>query len=184
MNRRWVTDVPTARVLAHPVRWRLLGLLRSDGPATAAQLATRIGQSAANCSWHLRLLSRYGFVAPAPTASRRDRPWRAEEITLLVTDDTQRLPIDEREAVLTVFHEHEIGLFRSWWREARSREPRNWRDAAFSQLSVVWVTPEELHQLGTAVGDTVVAFTGDRSRPADRPRGARQVRVFAWGIPS
>jgi hypothetical protein len=182
-SRRWVADVPAARVLAHPLRWRLLGLLRTEGPTTAARLATLVGQSAANCSWHLRLLHRYGFVSPEPTQSRRDRPWRAEEVTLLLSDPHGRLPSDEREALLTVFHEHEIAQFRSWWRTARRRQPRRWQEAAFSQLSLVWVSAEELERLGTAIGDTVVHFGGDRSRPVDRPRGARQVRVFAWAVP-
>jgi hypothetical protein len=183
VNRRWVGDVSTARVLAHPTRWQLLGLLRSEGPATAAQLAARIGQSAANCSWHLRLLHRYGFVSPATTASRRDRPWRVEDVTLVLADPAGRLPPDEREALLTIFHEYEIEQFRSWWRTARRRQPRSWRESAFSQLSVVWLTPQELDELGTAIGDTVVGFTGDRSRLAARPRGSRQVRVFAWAVP-
>jgi Helix-turn-helix domain len=183
IRRRWVEDVPTARALAHPLRWRLLGILRTAGPATAAQLAARVGQSAANCSWHLRLLHRYGFVAPQVTTSRRDRPWRAEEVALVFAGAEGGLPADEREALLTVFHEHEIAVFRSWWRTAREREPQPWREAAFSQLSVVWITADELDRLGTAIGDTIVAFTGDRSRPAARPRGARQARVFAWAVP-
>jgi hypothetical protein len=184
LTRRWVADVPTARVLAHPLRWRLLGLLRQDGPATAAALAARVGQSAANCSWHLRLLARHGFVAPAPTSSRRDRPWRAEDITLLLADAASGLPSHEREAVLTVFHEHEIALMRAWWRDGRRREPRRWREAAFSQLSLVWVTADELERLGGAIGDAVVNATPDRSLPASRPRDARQVRVFSWAVPA
>ena len=183
VNRRWVADAPAARVLAHPLRWQMLGLLRTEGPATAARLAALVGQSAANCSWHLRLLHRYGFVSRAQTSSNRDRPWQAEEVTLLLGDPAGRLPSDEREALLTVFHEYEIAQFRSWWRTSRQRQPRRWQEAAFSQLSLVWVTAEELEQLGTAIGDTVVRFTSDRSRPAARPRGARRVRVFAWSVP-
>src|SRR5262249_47487382 len=160
LNRRWVGDVSTARVLSHPVRWRLLGLLRSEGPATAAQLAERIGQSAANCSWHLRLLHQHGFVSPAPTASRRDRPWRVEDLTLVLADPAGRLPSDEQVAMLSVFHEYEIEQFRSWWHTKRARQPHQWQEAAFSQLSLVWLTAAELDRLGTAIGDTVAGFTG------------------------
>ena len=45
-NRRNITSIapdPTAlKALAHPLRLRMLGLLRIDGPATASGLAERL----------------------------------------------------------------------------------------------------------------------------------------------
>jgi predicted transcriptional regulator len=39
-----ITPDPTAlKALSHPVRLQMLGLLRSDGPATATSLAQRLG---------------------------------------------------------------------------------------------------------------------------------------------
>ncbi|MEU8297561.1 winged helix-turn-helix domain-containing protein [Micromonospora sp. NPDC048909] len=70
---------PTAlRGLAHPLRVRLLDLLREHGPATATGLATRLGQSTGATSYHLRQLARYGFVVDEPgRAVGRERWWRA-----------------------------------------------------------------------------------------------------------
>jgi DNA-binding IclR family transcriptional regulator len=45
-------------------------------PATATQLAERVGESPANCSWHLRQLARYGFVEEAGGGTGREGPWR------------------------------------------------------------------------------------------------------------
>jgi DNA-binding transcriptional ArsR family regulator len=71
-------DVEALRAFAHPLRLRLLGLLRTDGPATASELARRVGESSGATSYHLRQLARFGFVEDDPDqpAGRRRR-WRA-----------------------------------------------------------------------------------------------------------
>src|SRR5262245_3172933 len=183
-TRRTVGDLATARALAHPLRWRLLGLLRAEGPATATQLAARVGQSAANCSWHLRVLAAHDLIHRTASASRRETPWRARDLTLLLPEDTTAMPAEDRDALFTIFHEHEIDLFRSWWRRRRPTEPKAWRDAVFSQLSLAWVTPDEMGRLSTAIGDAVVAQTDRRRSSRRHPRDARQVRIFAWGVPA
>ncbi|MDQ1614378.1 MAG: hypothetical protein QOJ60_317 [Actinomycetota bacterium] len=71
-------DARSLRALAHPLRLRMLGLLRHDGPATASQLAARTGQSSGATSYHLRQLAEFGFVVEATErGNARDRWWRA-----------------------------------------------------------------------------------------------------------
>jgi DNA-binding transcriptional ArsR family regulator len=79
MERRILTLTGrTLRCLAHPLRLRLLGMLRTDGPATATGLAKRTGENSANVSWHLRQLAEAGFVEEdAERGNRRDRWWRS-----------------------------------------------------------------------------------------------------------
>src|SRR4051812_47516978 len=73
-----IDDVETLRAFAHPLRMRLLGLLRLDGPATASELARRVDESSGSTSYHLRQLARYGFVVEdAEQPSRRERRWAA-----------------------------------------------------------------------------------------------------------
>ncbi|GAA1654193.1 winged helix-turn-helix domain-containing protein [Actinoplanes couchii] len=76
--REVVLDARTLRGVAHPLRLRLLGSLRHEGPQTATQLAARFGESSASTSYHLRTLAQHGFVADAPELGRgRERFWRA-----------------------------------------------------------------------------------------------------------
>lgn len=63
-------DAHSLRGLAHPLRIRLLGDLRLHGPATASQLAERLGESSGATSYHLRQLAAYGFVEDAPSTAR------------------------------------------------------------------------------------------------------------------
>lgn len=82
-------DAKSLRGLAHPLRIRLLGLLRTDGPATASGLATRVGESSGTTSWHLRQLGEHGFITEdAGHGSRRERWWKAvDEATSLEASD-------------------------------------------------------------------------------------------------
>lgn len=72
-------DPRRLRALAHPLRVRLLGLLRKDGPATATLLAKRLDESSGATSYHLRQLAAYGFIEDDPERSSvgRERWWRA-----------------------------------------------------------------------------------------------------------
>jgi DNA-binding transcriptional ArsR family regulator len=73
-----VQDPRALRALAHPLRGRLLGVLRLDGPATATQLGYRLGESSGSTSYHLRQLAAYGFVEDMPgEGTGRERWWRA-----------------------------------------------------------------------------------------------------------
>jgi DNA-binding transcriptional ArsR family regulator len=66
------------RGLAHPMRMRLLRILREDGPSTASRLGERIGQSSGVTSYHLRQLAEQGFIVEdAERGNGRDRWWRA-----------------------------------------------------------------------------------------------------------
>jgi DNA-binding transcriptional ArsR family regulator len=76
-----LTETETLRAMAHPLRMRILGSLRADGPATSTILARRLGTDSGQTSHHLRLLGRYGFVVDAPELGRgprgRERWWKA-----------------------------------------------------------------------------------------------------------
>ncbi|WP_242653142.1 winged helix-turn-helix domain-containing protein, partial [Intrasporangium flavum] len=57
----WLTP-ESLRVLAHPLRSRLLGALRRGGPATATDLAAALGTNSGATSYHLRKLESVGLV--------------------------------------------------------------------------------------------------------------------------
>jgi predicted ArsR family transcriptional regulator len=66
------------KALTHPVRVRMLMLLRLEGPATATTLAARLGLNTGATSYHLRQLAQHGFVVDdAERGNGRDRWWKA-----------------------------------------------------------------------------------------------------------
>ncbi|WP_217545430.1 transcriptional regulator [Streptomyces sp. GbtcB6] len=73
-------DARSLRGLAHPLRMQLLDALRQHGPATASQLAERLGESSGATSYHLRQLAEHGFVEDAPERGKgRERWWQAAD---------------------------------------------------------------------------------------------------------
>src|SRR3954471_13650256 len=107
-----IVPSPTAlKALTHPVRVRMLGLLRVDGPATATTLAARLGLNTGATSYHLRQLEKHGFVVEdAERGNGRARWWRAAPTT--TRTDLAALPPEEHDthdaylqAVAMVYHE-------------------------------------------------------------------------------
>lgn len=124
-----VTDVRALRALAHPLRNRLLGLLRLDGPSTATLLGKRVGESSGSTSYHLRQLAAYGFVEELPDhgtgrerwwqARHRMTSWKAEQVVdqeggSEVQDEITRLQIAGHGRVLDAWLAQREGLDPAW----------------------------------------------------------------------
>ena len=73
-----VTDSAVLAAMAHPLRRRLMDVLKVNGPATASMLATATDQAVGNVSHHLGVLASSGLIEEAPELARdrRERWWR------------------------------------------------------------------------------------------------------------
>ena len=79
------------RALAHPLRLRILGELRSSGPLTVGRLSDLFDEAPGSISYHLGVLVEFGYVEEVPelAADRRERWWRAaHEITQIAPGAT------------------------------------------------------------------------------------------------
>jgi DNA-binding transcriptional ArsR family regulator len=73
-----VREVEALRVLAHPMRQRILRYLMRVGPATSTTLAAALGENSGIMSYHLRQLAEFGFVQEvAERGQGRERWWQA-----------------------------------------------------------------------------------------------------------
>ena len=75
-RRLEVTDGAVLAALAHPLRVALLYQLNALGSRTASQCAQALGETPANCSYHLRQLAKVGLVEREEATDGRERPWR------------------------------------------------------------------------------------------------------------
>ena len=57
-----------------------------SGALTATQLADRLDETPANCSWHLRKLAEHAFVEEAGGGIGRQRPWQVRSVGLAWDD--------------------------------------------------------------------------------------------------
>jgi DNA-binding transcriptional ArsR family regulator len=133
-----ITPSPTAlKALTHPVRLRMLSLLRSEGPATATTLATRLGLNTGATSYHLRQLAQHGFVVDdAERGNARDRWWKAAHQATRSGPETDEAAAETMDAFLqAVAVVHTEQLQRAV--EERGLLPSEWRDAStFSDWSI------------------------------------------------
>lgn len=182
---RKIRDPIILRAIAHRVRVQLYDELLNNGPATAADLAKRIGETQANCSWHLRQLHHYGLIEEVHGVKGRQRPWQVvrEAVSLDLSADEDPEQNVAVEAVTDVLLEQDLELFRQW-RHTRLRQTSIWRNAATWNLLRTWMTADELTTFTRELDDLVARHIDPaRIDPANRPPDTRPVRFIAWAVP-
>lgn len=182
-----MTPGPAAlRALSHPVRLRILGLLRSDGPSTATALAQRLGLNSGATSYHLRQLAQHGFVEDdLERGNARERWWRAAHQSTRVPSDPGEQPgADTRTARETsdaflqaVAVVHTEQLQRAV--EERSLLPDPWRAAStLSDWSLV-LTAARARELVRTLEELVTSWEED----PEETDGAEQFTVALHAFP-
>jgi DNA-binding transcriptional ArsR family regulator len=177
-------DPRAMRALAHPVRLALMDALTLDGKLTATQASQIVGESPANCSFHLRQLAKYGFVEEAGRGTGRQRPWRLKtmSITVNIEDASETAAAVAGRELLAMFHEQAIARLRHWM-ATQSLFPKRWRKAHQAKRAIWWVTPEELEQLGEEMLALMLRYSDRLEDPSSRPEGALPVEFLAFAYP-
>lgn len=178
-----VTDVRALRALAHPLRTRLLGLLRVDGPSTASRLAQRVGESSGSTSYHLRQLAAYGFVSDVPgDGGGRERWWQANHLlTSWEPDELVGQPGGrEANAQMQRLQVDVMGRELRAWLEGGSQHDPQWSGVAGMSDDVLRLTPVETRQLLTELYDVLGRWAEGHREP--RP-GTAAVNVFLAAFP-
>ena len=146
------------RALAHPLRLQLLEILGVEGPATASQLARRLGESSGATSYHLRALHRVGMVEEAEQRNARERWWQRTEERLVVPNSvppeataTERSELQaahaQIESILVDRDEQALGR----WTEIRYDLPLEWQDSQWIGNFRMWATAAEVREFVTSV---------------------------------
>jgi predicted ArsR family transcriptional regulator len=180
---RRLRDPRELRALAHPVRIGLMELLGLDGPMTATELAERLGETPANCSWHLRKLAEHGFVEEAEGGRGRQRPWQAASIGhSWGEDDASPEELAAGGMLQDVVMDRALARLHDS-RRLRAAAGAEWRESATASQSATWLTPEELDEINQEVRAVIMRHVDRLTDPAKRPEGSRLCELVAWGVP-
>jgi DNA-binding transcriptional ArsR family regulator len=183
LPRREIRDAQTARAMAHPVRLRLLEELAFRGPMTATQVAERVGESPANCSWHLRQLAKYGFVEEAGGGVGRERPWQVVvQSNSFGVEGVDAETLAASQVTTALWFDREVQALFAW--QAREASEGEWAHAAYLNQSLGWLTMDELREVDQQMQQIMIRYVHRINDPASRPSGARPVRMVSWGIPA
>ena len=179
------TDARAMRALAHPLRIALLEALVHAGTLTATQASELLGESPANCAFHLRTLGKYGYVVEAGGGKGRERPWRRAHTALHITTEQE----DPGAAVAA----EELGQF---WADrimerarsalARRRSwPTEWQHSGLPTESqfILYITPDEAREFGAEVGRLYRRFEDRLDHPERRPEGAMPIETLLFSYP-
>jgi DNA-binding transcriptional ArsR family regulator len=185
MDTRKVTDARAMRALAHPLRLALLEALAHAGTLTATQASELLGESPANCAFHLRTLAKYGYVVEAGGGRGRERPWRRAHTVLHITS--------EQEDPTAALAAEELGNF---WLDRilerarsallrRSSWPAEWRQSDLLGQSevIVYMTADEARELGAEVERLYQRFDDRVDHPERRPDGAMPIEMVLFNYP-
>jgi len=177
-----VTEPQALRALAHPLRGKLLALLRLEGPSTASLLGRRIEQSSGSTSYHLRELARYGFVEEVERGTGRERWWQAAHRSS--GWDTQDFTGEDAEVADELQHrlvELRGRLLRAWLAQRRDPAP-GWAGAATFNDLPMHLTREQTERLTAELVDVLVRWRDEEQLPAGTP-GTQVVQVLADVFP-
>ncbi|MEH1126601.1 ArsR/SmtB family transcription factor [Micromonospora sp. CPCC 206061] len=183
---RQVTDSRVLAALSHPLRRRLMDVLKVYGPQTVSQLAERTDQAVANVSHHLKVLGACDLIEEAPELARdrRERWWRRVSAGLRWTTadfDGDPATAAVASAAESLNLDHHVGLVRAWFATDEAERAR-WQSSAFSADKWLHLTPAELAALERDVL-AVFARWADRDLPDDGEQ-REPVFVFAYAVPA
>ncbi|MEO3743284.1 metalloregulator ArsR/SmtB family transcription factor [Plantactinospora sp. B5E13] len=183
---RQITDSRVLAAMAHPLRRRLMDVLKVDGPSTVSMLAERTDQAVANVSHHLRVLANSDLVREAPELARdrRERWWKLASPGLRWTSaDFVGDPASEAvlQAALSLNLDSQDRIVREWY-AASDEERAAWDQAPFSADRWLRLTPAELHQLEREVVALMNRWS-ERELPDDGER-REPVFFFAHAVPA
>ncbi|MFI1353399.1 ArsR/SmtB family transcription factor [Streptomyces sp. NPDC020898] len=180
-----VLNARSLRGLAHPLRMQLLTALRRSGPATASQLAAKLGESSGATSYHLRQLAAHGFVEDAPGHGKgRERWWKSSHEGVEFNDALLKDPDPAVRGAADLFI-HEVANAHTRELSTWLGNPTDWSDDwnRSSDLSdmTLRLTPERALELIHRMHELVDSYRAQA--PADGTPDTETVRVHTHVFP-
>jgi hypothetical protein len=178
-----LTDAKAMRAMAHPLRMAILELFAVRETLTATQVSDVLGESPANCAFHLRTLAKYGFVREAGGGRGRERPWTLASRSMTLTTSQP-----DPQAALAAGELGRLWLDR-WIDRARrvyatpNRVP-GWDDASGWSSSHIFLTSDETTRLRGEMRRLLKRYEDRLTDPALRPEGALPVEWTIFASPT
>lgn len=178
-NAERIADPARMRALAHPLRLRIIDELTVHDELTATRCAVVTGESVAACSFHLRMLAKYGYVEPAPRRGR-EKPWRLVGPPLQMQPDAATPgSMAAASAVAAQVVNHEAARLHTYFHRVATGSPPPWMSGSTMLVNVSWMTEAEMAEVANTLNDLAARFEARADDPAQRPPGSRPVRLFA-----
>jgi hypothetical protein len=140
-----------------------------------------LGESPANCAFHLRTLAKYGYIKEAGGGRGRERPWTGAHETVSLSSDQRPQAAVAAKTLTNLFHELILDRIRRAF--AADSWPAGWEHASHSSTGVFYLTPEETGQVARELREVTKRYQNRRTDPSLRPAGALPVEFTYFGYP-
>ncbi|HET8601786.1 MAG TPA: winged helix-turn-helix domain-containing protein [Segeticoccus sp.] len=180
-QRDVVVDGGVLRALAHPLRSKLLALLRQYGPSTATALAERLGVNSGATSYHLRQLAEAGLVVEdAERGNARERWWKAAHRSTYFDEKLFESEPELASAFLgSVAQGHAQNMALAI--EQMPTMSEDWRAAVDLSDFAFHLTAAQLKEMLEQIREVLDRYRTDEDDP--QPEGARRVVVQLQAFP-
>lgn len=181
------SDRTALRVLAHPLRSRLLAQLRVHGSATATELAAALDTNTGATSYHLRQLAAVGLIEDSGEGIGRRRMWRAAtavgspEASVGIPDAGHN-PDPDDQAVTDWLARDYLEHFTDragQWLDVRADWTTPWQPVLGLEDHLVLVTAEQM----TALREELIEVLERYRRLGQGNPQAKRVSVYTCALP-
>lgn len=188
MNQKAATtahlDAHAITVLAHPIRSRILALLRQNGASTATTLARLLDTNTGATSYHLRKLAEVGLVEETtqpesgePGRGGRQRWWKpTTDRHAFFASSVAGDP--DAEAAHNWLERHYFQILTDQfgeWLDTSGDWPLDWQDASGLSDFMLTLTPDRARAMSADLAEVLERY---RTMPADESSdGGADVRV-------
>lgn len=174
-------STPPWRLLAHPLRSRIVAHLRLYGGATATELARALGTHTGATSYHVRVLAQAGLVEDTGLGNSKTRVWALVDPD--EEDDGGAPPrVPEDDAIggwLAHDYVDHVAQKAHTWVDQQGRWEPVWQDECGLQDALVLVSEEQLTALRAELDEVLARY---RRVGAGTP-GARRVAAYSALLP-
>ena len=176
-----VLDARAVKVLAHPLRSRVLSRLRTAGPATATELAAALSTNTGATSYHLRKLESVGLVTDTGEGEGKRRLWRAATDFHSWTNSAFRDDEDASTALNWLQRDYvrQFAERAEHWLDSAPDWPTEWVDVLGLNDTFVTVTPEQMAELQQRLD----ALLAEYRMAGEGDVRARRISVYTYARP-
>ncbi|MDQ4212588.1 helix-turn-helix domain-containing protein [Microbacterium capsulatum] len=174
-------DERAVRVLAHPLRSRILSELRLHGPATATELAAALSTNTGATSYHLRALEDVGLVTDTEEGAGKRRIWRASTDHHSWTNSGFADDEDAQTALgwLRRDYVRQFAARAERWLDVEATWPAAWVDRLGLSDALLTVTPGQLADFQAELDALLVRYR----RAGEGDPTARRVHLAMQSTP-
>lgn len=179
-----ISSNETLKVLANPIRMRILGILRVNGPQTVGSISSHLGEAPGAISYHLSKLAKVGLAEKTQNSEhdRRQSWWKASQNAVFV-ESSDKENVAEEEATNLFRRSAALAYEQTYERylDALPKLPKEWASAGASNDSVLRLTPDQLKQMLSELDEVARKWA---KRGSEQLPGAEQValivQAFRW----